>query len=79
MPSINDVMLVWGIFYPPPPLVMLFYASFNIVGLTVMRTQTPPPPLWHDVIYGWPLSLRLRKGHTTGKDTPPLGTYGLDF
>ena len=48
-PSINDVMLFWGIFYPPPPHVMLFYASFHIVG-----SCGPEPPLPHDVIYGRP-------------------------
>ena len=46
-------MQFWGIFTPPPPLphVMLFYASFNIVG---HADPTPPPPLRHDVIYGRP-------------------------
>ena len=39
--SINDVMLFLGIFLPPPP-VMLFHASFNIVG---HADPTPPLPL----------------------------------
>ena len=42
----------FGAFPPPPPPVMLFYASFNIEPPT-------PPPLWHDVIYGRPLTLGL--------------------
>ena len=44
-------MQFWGIFYPPPH-VMLFYASFNIVG---HADPNPPSPLRYDVIYGQPL------------------------
>ena len=56
--SINDVMLLWGIFYPlPPPQVMLFMHPSTLL---VMRTWTPlPPPLRHDVTYGRPLVTHL--------------------
>ena len=47
-PSISDVMLFWGILYPPPPPpVMRFYAPFTIVGHAY---PNPPCPLRHDVI-----------------------------
>ena len=48
--SINDVMLFWGFFYPPPLSCFLCILQH----CWSCGPKPPPPPLRHDVIYGRP-------------------------
>ena len=51
--SINDVMLFWGIFYPPCHAFSCILQHCWSCGSE--PPLPPPPPLRHDVIYGRPL------------------------
>ena len=78
-PSINDVMLFWGIFNPPPPpLVMLFCATFNIVGHVDPKPPSPPPSGMTSFM-GAPFQYHGRaigRGGREGRKTPPPPFFG---
>ena len=69
--SINDVMLFWGIFYPPPPppAVMLFDASFNIVGHADPNPPSPPLAWRHlwTTPCPWPCTVSMPLTHPPGQ------------
>ena len=50
-PSINDITLLFHIFGPPPPCHCSKHATYQYCIVTFWT----PPPLEHDVIYGWSL------------------------
>ena len=73
--SINDTMLFWGIFYHPPPHVMLhFYASFKIVG----HADPNPPPSGMTSFMDGPQIDGIRKSRECKTGGEKCGKPGLE-